>query len=425
MADTFRKRLQHAWNAFMNRDPTENPYINFQELGFGSSHRPDRMRFTRGNERTIVTSVCNRIALDVAAMRVQHVRLDKDDRFTEVIDDGLNYCLTTEANIDQTSRAFLQDVVQSMLDEGCVAIVPVDTDYSDPTDSERFDVLTMRTGKIVQWYPSDVRVEVYNERIGQKKEIILPKKCTAIVENPLYAVMNEPNSTMQRLKRTLSHMDVTNAQNSSGKLDIIVQLPYAIKTETKKRQAENRRKDLEDQLANSKYGIGYMDSTEHVTQLNRPAENNYLTQAQYLTDLLYSQLGITTSVMDGTADEKTMLNYYNRTVEPILAAITDEMKRKFLSKTARTQKQSILYFRDPFKLVPLNELAESADKFTRNEIMTSNEFRQAVGMKPSSDPSADELRNKNLSESKAEIAAKTNPKSIENMNENMEEIQNE
>lgn len=393
MDETFGTRLKHAWNVFMNRDPT----LYYRELGMGYSYRPDRPRFTRGNERSIVTSVYNRIALDVAAINIQHVRLDNDGRFLSVIESSLNQCLSLSANADQTGRAFLQDVVMSMMDEGCVAIVPVDTD-DDPDVTGSYKIETIRTGKILDWYPEHVKVRVYNERTGRKEDVLVSKSTVAIVENPLYAVINEPNSTMQRLIRKLNLLDVVDEQSSSGKLDLIIQLPYVIKTEARRQQAEQRRKDIETQLSGSKYGIAYTDGTEHITQLNRSVENNLMKQIEYLTSMLYSQLGITQSILDGTADEKTMLNYYNRTIEPIISAIVDEMKRKFLTKTARSQLQSISFFRDPFKLVPVADLSEIADKFTRNEIMSSNEFRQIIGMKPSADPKADELRNKNLSE---------------------------
>lgn len=388
-------RLKHAWNTFKNKDPT-----GYMQTGmmYAGGYRPDRPRFSRGNERSIVTSVYNRIAMDAAAMNVRHVRLDKNGRYLEEMKTGLNNCLTLEANIDQTGRGFIQDVVMSMLDEGSVAIVPVDTDI-DPEESDGIKILTMRTGKIVGWYPKHVRVQLYNEETGRREEVTLPKSIVAIVENPLYAVINEPNSTMQRLIRKLSLLDVVDEKTSSGKLDLIIQLPYIIKTEARRQQAEARRKDIETQLAEGKYGIAYTDGTERITQLNRPVENNLMKQIEYLTNMLYSQLGITQAILDGSADEKTMLNYYNRTIEPILAAITDEMRRKFLSKTARSQNQTVTFFRDPFKLVPVNDIAEIADKFTRNEIMTSNEIRQVVGMKPSDDPNADVLRNKNLSAS--------------------------
>ena len=396
MGMTFGSRLRHAWNAFLNKDPTTTRY---RDVGMGYFYRPDRMRFSRGNERSIVTSVYNRIAIDAAAIEMRHVRLDENNRFLEVLNTGLNNCLELEANVDQTGRAFIQDVVMSMMDDGCVAIVPTDTDDDPETGiAGSFDVDEMRTGRITEWYQQHVKVDVYNERIGRKQEIIMAKSAVSIVENPLYAVMNEPNSTMQRLIRKLNLLDMVDEQNSSGKLDLIIQLPYVIKTEARRVQAENRRKDIEDQLSGSKYGIAYTDGTEHITQLNRPVENNLMSQVEYLTSMLYSQLGITQGILDGTADDKTMLNYYNRTIEPILCAIADEMKRKFLTKTARSQRQSIEFFRDPFKLVPVSEISEIADKFTRNEIMTSNEIRQIIGMKPSDDPKADELRNKNLSE---------------------------
>lgn len=386
-------RFKNAWNAFRNREPTKV----FQDIGYGYSYRPDRFRLTRGNERSIVTSVYNRIALDVAAIDIQHVQLDAEGRFCDVVQSGLNNCLSTEANLDQTGRAFIQDAVMSMMDEGCIAIVPVDTD-DDPDDTTGYQILSMRVGRIRDWYPKHVRVELYNEEKGRKQDIVVPKSTVAIVENPLYAVINEPNSTMQRLIRKLNLLDAVDEQSSSGKLDLIIQLPYVIKTETRRKQAEKRRKDIEQQLAGSKYGIAYTDGTERITQLNRSLENNLMKQIEYLTSMLYSQLGITQSILDGTADDKTMLNYYNRTIEPIIAAIVDEMKRKFLSKTAHSQNKSIKFFRDPFKLVPVADLAEISDKFTRNEIATSNEIRQVIGWKPSNDPKADELRNSNLSQ---------------------------
>lgn len=391
MEMSFGSRLKHAWNAF-----TGNVQMNYRDLGMSHSYRADRPRMSRGNERSIVTSVYNRIALDVAALNVQHVRLDENGRFLSVIDDGLNNCLTLEANVDQTARSFVQDVVISMFDEGSVAIVPVDT-TTDPNVSGSYDIQSLRVGQILDWYPQHIRARVYNEQTGRKEDIVVPKSAVAIIENPLYAVINEPNSTMQRLIRKLNLLDVIDEQSGSGKLDLIIQLPYVIKTEARRQQAENRRKDIENQLSGSKYGIAYTDGTEHIAQLNRSVNNNLMSQIEYLTSMLYSQLGITQSILDGTADEKTMLNYNNRTIEPIISAIVDEMKRKFLTKTARSQHQSISFFRDPFKLVPVNDIAEIADKFTRNEIMTSNEFRQVVGMKPSEDPRADELRNKNLS----------------------------
>lgn len=390
-------RFKNAWNAFLNRDPT----LGFRDIGTGYSYRPDRFRLTRGNERSIVTSVYNRIALDVAAIDIQHVKLDSEGRFCSVVDSGLNNCLSIEANIDQTGRAFIQDAVMSMIDEGCIAIVPVDTD-DDPDDTTGYKILSMRVGRIKDWYPKHIRVELYNENTGRKQDIVVPKDTVAIVENPLYAVINEPNSTMQRLIRKLNLLDAVDEQSSSGKLDLIIQLPYVIKSDARRKQAEQRRKDIEKQLAGSKYGIAYTDGTEKITQLNRSLENNLMKQIEYLTSMLYSQLGITQSILDGTADDKTMLNYYNRTIEPIISAIVDEMKRKFLSKTARSQNKSIKFFRDPFKLVPVADLAEIADKFTRNEIATSNEMRQVIGWKPSDDPKADELRNSNLSYPKDE-----------------------
>ena len=397
MAQTFLNRIKNAWNAFVNnRDPTSK----WKDIGSSYYYRPDRQRFTGGNERTIVTSVYNRIAMDVAAIDIKHVRLDENDRYLETIDSGINRCFSEEANIDQTGRAFVQDIVMSMLDEGCVAIVPVDTNI-DPTLSNSYDILSMRVGKILQWYPNHVQVRVYNDRTGNKEDIILPKETVGIIENPLYAVINEPNSTMQRLIRKLSLLDAIDEQSSSGKLDLIIQLPYTIKTEARRQQAEQRRKEIEMQLTNSKYGIAYTDGTEHITQLNRPIENNLMKQIEYLTSMLHSQLGITTTILDGSADEKTMLNYYTRTIEPIISAIVCEAKRKFLTKTARSQKQSFLFFRDPFKLVPISQIADIADKFTRNEIASSNEIRQCIGMKPSKDPKADMLINSNLNQPEA------------------------
>ena len=394
MAESFLSRLKHAWNAFFNnKDPTPK----YQDIGASYYYRPDRQRFTGGNERTIVTSVYNRIALDAAAVEIKHVRLDENGRYLETIDSGINRCLNEEANIDQTGRAFIQDVVMSMLDEGCVAIVPVDTTFN-PNITNSYDVQSMRVGKILQWYPNHIQVRVYNEKTGNKEDIIVPKNTVGIIENPLYAVINEPNSTMQRLIRKLSLLDAVDEQSGSGKLDLIIQLPYTIKTEARRQQAEARRKEIEVQLTNSKYGIAYTDGTERITQLNRPIENNLMKQIEYLTSMLYSQLGITQSILDGTADEKTMLNYYSRSIEPIISAIVDELKRKFLTRTARSQLQSFLFFRDPFKLVPITEIATIADTFTRNEILSSNEVRQLIGIKPSSDPKADQLRNSNLNQ---------------------------
>lgn len=388
---SFGSRLRHAWNTFMNRDPT----YDYQDTGPGYAQRPDRPRMTRGNERSIVTAIYNRIALDVASINVSHCRVDENDRYVETMKSSLNNCLNLEANIDQTGRAFMQDVVMSMLDEGCVAIVPVDASL-DPTKTGSYDILSMRTGRIIEWFPEHVRVRVYNEKKGRQEDIKVPKSMTAIVENPLYAVINEPNSTMQRLVRKLNLLDLIDEQSGSGKLDLIIQLPYVIKSPTRKKHAEERRADIEKQLSGSKYGIAYTDGTERITQLNRPIENNLLKQIEYLTEMLYSQLGISKAILDGTASEQELLNYQTRTIEPIISAIVDEMKRKFLTKTARAQSQTIKFFRDPFKLVPINNIADIADKFTRNEIATSNELRQFIGMKPSDDPKADELRNSNL-----------------------------
>lgn len=402
MEYSFTSRLKNAWNAFNNtRDPT--PYYN---SGIGYGYRPDRPRFSRGNERSIVTSVYNRIALDVAAINIQHVRLDDEGRFESVVNSKLNKCLNLSANVDQTSRAFIQDCVMSMFDEGCVALVPTDT-TANPKLTDSYDVLSLRTGKVLEWYPYHVKVKVYNERKGEKEDIILPKKMVTIVENPLYAIINEPNSTMQRLIRKLNLLDVIDEQSGSGKLDLIIQLPYVIKSEARRQQAEQRRKDIEMQLAGSKYGIAYTDGTERITQLNRPIENNLMKQIEYLTSMLYSQLGITQAILDGSADEQSMLNYYSRTIDPIVSALVDGMKRTFLSDTARAQGQSIMYFRDPFKLVPAEKLAEIADKFTRNEIMSKNEFRQIIGRKPSKDPKADQLINSNISQPNDTSGAQT------------------
>ena len=387
----FLDRLQHGWNAFMNKDPT----VHYQNVGPGYSYRPDRPRLTRGNERTIVTSIVNRVALDVASLDITHCKVDDNGRFVETVNSPLNNCLKLEANLDQTGRAFIQDVVMSMFDEGCVAIVPVDTNI-DLNNNGSFDILSMRTGKIIEWYPQHVKVRVYNDKKGTKEDIILHKQKVAIIENPFYAVVNEHNSTLQRLMRKLALLDIVDEQSSAGKLDMIIQLPYTIKSEARREQAESRRKDIEMQLTNTKYGIAYVDATEKITQLNRPLENNLMKQIEYLMSILHSQLGITQSILDGTADEQTLLNYHSRTIEPIVSAIVDEMKRKFLTKTARTQKQTITFFRDPFKLVPVGNIADIADKFTRNEVLTSNEIRQIIGFRPSKDPKADELRNSNL-----------------------------
>lgn len=386
-------RLKHAYNAFMNRDPTKD-YVSY---GQSSYENPSRKRMSMGNEKSIVTSVYNRIALDVGAMDIKHCKMDDEGRFIENVNSRLNSCLTIEANIDQTGRALIQDIVLSMLDEGVVAVVPTETE-TNINPSGTFDVYSLRTGKILAWYPSHIRVLVYNEKVGRKQEIVVPKKSVAIIENPLYAVVNEPNSTLKRLIRKLNLLDYVDEQSGSGKLDLIIQLPYLVKSEARKQQADDRRKEIERQLTNTKYGIAYTDGTEKITQLNRPVENNLMKQIEYLTSMLYSQLGITQSVLEGTADEKTMLNYYTRTIEPIVSAIVDEMRRKFLTKTARTRGHTIYYFRDPFKLVPIDNIAEIADKFTRNEIMTSNEIRQKIGMKPSNDPKADQLINSNISQ---------------------------
>lgn len=415
MAFNFGSRLQHAWNAFMTRDPTIR-----ENIGVSYGTRPDRPRLTRGNERSLITSIYNRIALDVAQINIEHAQLDENNRYLSTRDSALNNCLSIEANLDQTGRAFIQDAVLSMLDEGCVALVPVDTNI-DPRNGG-FSVETIRTGKILEWYPMHVKVRVYNEKVGEKQDIIVPKKSTAIIENPFYAVMNESNSTMQRLIHKLNLLDVVDEQSSSGKLDLIIQLPYVIRTEARRNEANRRRKEIEEQLAGSKYGIAYTDGTEKITQLNRSIENNLMKQIEYLTSMLFSQLGITQAILDGTADDKTMKNYYSRIVEPILSAITDEIKRKFLTKTARTQKQSIVFFQDPFKLIPVSEIADIADKFTRNEIMTPNEMRQVVGMKPSNDPKSDELRNRNISQSAAELEGQME---AEPMGEEMEPMSEE
>ena len=396
---TLRKRIKNAWNVFTSRDPTEQPV--FHDYGISYGYRPDRIRLTRGNERSIVNAVYNRIAIDVASIDVKHVKTDENHVFIEEIDSFLNDVLQSEANIDQTGRNLMIDAVISLLDEGVIAIVPVDIDEDEETDS--FDVLSLRVAKIIQWYPEHVKLRVYNEKTGYKQDIVINKRSVCIVENPFYSVMNEPNSTLQRLIRKLNLLDAIDEQTGSGKLDIIIQLPYVIKTEARKKQAEDRRKDIEAQLAGSKYGIAYTDGTERITQLNRPAENNLLTQIEDLTSMLYSQLGITEEVLNGTADEKTMLNYYNRTIEPIMSAIVDEMKRKLLTWNARKEGQSIKFFRNPFKLVPVTEMAEIADKFGRNEILTPNEIRGIVGFKPSDDPQANELRNRNISQSNEEI----------------------
>lgn len=397
------QRLQNAWNAFRNpRDPT------FTNYGIGTYYRPDRHRFSHGNERSIVTTIFNRIAVDCAAIDLEHVRLDENGRYTDTIKSGLNDCLTYSANIDQTGKAFIEDAVQSMFDEGVVAIVPVDT-TSNPYMTSSYDILTMRTGKVTEWYPQHVRVRLYNDRTGKQEELIMSKSAIAIVENPFFSVMNEPNSTLQRLIRKLNLLDYIDEQSSSGKLDLIIQLPYVIKSETRRQQAEARRKDIEMQLAGSKYGIAYTDGTERITQLNRSVENNIWGEIKDLTEMLYNQLGITEAILNGTADEQTMINYYNNTIVPIMSAIADEMQRKFITRTARTQGQAIRYFRDAFKLTPVATLAEFADKFTRNEIASSNEIRAIIGWKPSDDPKADELVNSNLNQKTPEEQAEPMP----------------
>lgn len=392
-----RTRFQNAWNAFLGRDPTKNnnPFL------YGSGQRPDRHKLSYVNERSIINNIYNRLSVDAAAVNIEHVKVDENGRYVEKIDSGLQNCLTVEANMDQTGRAFIQDVVMSMFDEGVVAMVPVDT-KGNPLLSKSYDILTLRTGEITEWFPRDVRVSVYNENMGKKQQIILPKSMVGIVENPFYSVMNEPNSTLQRLIRTLNRLDRLDEQNCSGKMDLIVQLPYNLRTDLRRQQAEERRRAITDQLTGSKYGIAYIDQAEKIVQLNRPIENNLWTQATDLTAMLYQQLGISDKILDGTADEQTMRNYYNNTIDPILTAISEEMIRKFITKTGRSQGQSIKYFRDPFKLVPVSQLADIADKFTRNEIASSNELRAEIGWKPSKDPRADELRNKNLNEAKQE-----------------------
>lgn len=383
-------RLKHAWNAFLNRDPPGSRYY-----GGGYSYRPDRMRFSRGSERTIINAIYNRIALDAASITINHVKLDENNRFDSIIDSGLNYCLNIEANADQTGRGLIQDIVMTFLEEGVAAVVPEKTNF-DPRYSNSYEIYSMRVGVPVEWYPNHVRVRLFNELTGQKEEITFPKKMVALIENPFYAVMNAPNSTMQQLVRKLALLDVVDEQAGSGKLDMIIQLPYVIKSPARREQAEQRRAEIEKQLSGSKYGIAYTDGTERIVQLNRSLENNILKSIEYLTNMVYSQLGVTQEILNGTADEKTMNNYMNRIIEPVVSAIADEFKRKFLTKTARTQGQSIMFFRDPFRLAPVSMIAEMADKFTRNEIMTPNEFRQVIGMKPSKDPKSDQLANRNI-----------------------------
>ena len=397
MDESFGSRIKHAWNIFMNKDPTDD----YRNRGESYYYRQDRPQRRRQVDRTIATSVFNRIAMDVSSIDIRHVQLDDNGRYLGEIKSGLNECLSVEANIDQTGRAFFQDLVMSMFDEGVVAAVPVDTTFN-PSVTDSYDVKSIRVGKIVEWRPRDVKVNLYNEQTGKRQDVWVPKKTTAIIENPLYSVVNEPNSTMQRLIRKLALLDAVDEQSSSGKLDLIIQLPYVIKTEARRQEAEKRRKDIEMQLSGTKYGIAYTDGTERITQLNRPIENNLMKQIEYLTSMLYGQLGITQAVLDGTADEQTMLNYNNRTIEPIVSAIVNEFKRKFLTKTARTQMKSVVFFRDPFRLVPVSQIAEIADKFTRNEILTSNEVRQIIGMKPSDDPKADQLVNSNISQPNAD-----------------------
>lgn len=398
MASIFQ-RFRSGWNAFLGRDPT---HYKSTELGIGYGVRPDRMYYTRGNYRSVVAAIYNRISVDVSSIEIVHARLDENNRYAETIDSDLNNCLTVEANVDQTGKSFLQDLVESMLDEGVVAVVPTDTDVDPATGS--FKIIEVRTAKIVEWYPYDVKVHIYNERTGRYQDIIVPKSSTAIIYNPFYSSMNEPNSNLQRLIRTISRLDALNDQTGSGKLDMIIQLPFVIKSDQRRKEAEKRRKDLEMQLSDSKYGVGYIDGTERVTQLNRSVENNLWEQVKDLTARVYNQLGLTQAIIDGTADEQATINYFNNTIAPICSAIADEFKRKFLTKTARSQKQSIVFFRDPFKLVPVSQLADIADKFRRNEIMTSNELRSELGFKPSDAANAEELRNPNLNASNEEIA---------------------
>lgn len=424
---TFSSRvdyLKHAWNVFRGRD---HPNYYRGNIGSGYSHRPDRVRLTKGNERSIITAIFNRIALDVAEIDINHCKVDDEGRYEETIKSGLNECLTVEANLDQTGRAFIQDAVMSMFDEGCVALVPIDTTL-DPEITGSYDINSIRTGKVVRWHPEHVEVNVYNEKTGERENVYISKRAVAVVENPFYAVMNEPSSTLQRLTRKLNLLDVIDEQSGSGKLDLIIQLPYTVKSPARKAQAVARRKDIEEQIAGSKLGIAYVDATEKITQLNRPIENNLMKQIEYLMGLLYSQLGITQAIMDGTADEQTMINYNNRTIKPILSALVDEMTRKFITKTARTKGHTIKFFRDPFELVPVSQMAELADKLTRNEVCSSNEIRQGIGMKPSKDPKADELRNSNLNhpdekleaqaQAKAMAQSQTQPKSYNYTEEN-------
>lgn len=416
MEQPFSERIRRAWNAFLNRAPTD--YYR-DDNGSVSYVRPDRVKFTRGIDRTIVNSIYNRIAVDAASISIEHVKLDDNNRYLETVDSGLNQCLTVSANVDQTGRAFLQDVYMSILDEGCVAIVPIDT-YQNPFTTQSYDILSLRVGKIVEWHPRYVVVDVYNDRTGKREKLYMPKDLVAIVENPFRSIMNEPNSTMQRLIRKLSLMDIIDEQSSAAKLDLIIQLPYVIKSDARRAEAEKRRSEIENQLANSKYGIAYADGTERIVQLNRPVENNLMAQVEYLTRMLYSQLGISEELLNGSADSKLQLAYNNRIIEPLVSAVADEMKVKFLTKTARTQRQSIMFFKDPFRMVPVDQIPEMADKLTRNEIMTSNEIRTVIGLKPAKDPSADELRNKNLNESSDEIKSK-----MSSLNQPNDEEQNQ
>ena len=413
--------IKHAWGLFTNTN-NKNPTVKPEGSSYTIS--PTRPRFTRGNERTIVTSVYNRIAIDASNIDIMHVRLDDEGRFKEPIKSNLNNCLTVEANIDQSSRAFMLDVVISLLDEGCIAVVPVKTTLN-PNNTESYDIEELRTGRIVEWFPKHVMIRLYNDETGMYQDVTLPKSQVAIIENPLYTIMNEPNSTMQRLIHKLSLLDIIDEESSSGKMDLIIQLPYIIKNDTKRSQAEERRKQIEDQLRGSRYGVAYIDGTEKVTQLNRSVENNILKQVEYLTNLLYSQLGLTQTIMDGTADENAMNNYYNRTVEPVVSAIIDEFHRKFLTKTARTQGQAIMFFRDPFKLMSVTSIADTADKFTRNELLSSNEFRQIIGRKPSTDPKADMLLNKNISHAPEEMSGyDKNNQNEKSNNKEKEDLEN-
>lgn len=415
----FIERVKSAWNAFTNKDPTR---LFEQNLGAGYAYRPDRPRLTRGNERSIITAIFNRIALDVALTDIKHVRLDEEFRYVEDMKSNLNECLTVSANVDQTGRALIFDIALSVLDEGCIAVVPTDTD-KDPFKTDAFDILSLRVGKITQWFPTAVQIKLYNEKTGIEEEIILPKKDVAIIESPLRSVINEPNSTFKRLVDKLNLLDVIDKQKGAGKLDMIIQLPYVIKTEARRQQAENRRKDIETQLQSSQYGIAYTDGTEHITQLNRSVDNQLQGQVEKLTSMLYSQLGIDETILNGTANEETMTNYYNRTIEPMLCAIVEEMRRKFLTKTARTQRQSILFFKDPFKLVPLTKIGDLANSLVRNEVLTANEFRQKIGLRPSDEQKADTLRNPNMPDNDGDGIPDEQPLSEEEYNQKMAELE--